>query len=183
MRVNKFSLIQISGRTYSVPVQYIGRKLDAVIGCSQVMVYFEDSLVCVMPKTSFAPQINYLHMIDELVKKPGAFQNYKYRECLYPHPVFKQVCELLEQASVDNYAKEYLAVLHLAKHHGEAVVIQLLQEKLAMGAVVHFIQSGELKKQVKSVAVTQLPSLATEQLVALGLAKFDVLLRGQASCN
>jgi hypothetical protein len=182
VRVNKFGLIRVSNGTYSVPTQYIGSKLDVVVGCSLVKVYFEDQLVGIMPKATDAPQINYLHVIDELIKKPGAFKNYKYRECLYPHPAYKQTCELLEEHG-GNYAKEYLGVLYLAKHHGEAVVTRLLQEQLAAGTVVEFIQSGALDKKIKAPAAAMLPP-TNETLKSPNLVAFDALLqKGDTPCN
>jgi transposase len=178
VRVNKFGLIRVSGAAYSVPTQYIGSKLDAVISCSQITVYFEDHLVGIMPKAMDTPQINYLHVIDELIKKPGAFKNYKYRECLYPHPVYKQTCEVLESCS-DAYAKDYLSVLHLAKHYGESAVTQLLQEHLSTGTVVEFIQSGALDKQIKASVAVSLPP-TNEQLELPNVAAFDCLLPSRA---
>jgi hypothetical protein len=174
VRVNKFGLIRVNGGSYSVPTQYIGSKLDAVIGCSQISVYFEDHLIGTMTKVTNVPQINYLHIIDDLIKKPGAFKNYKYRECLYPHPVYKQTCELLEGCS-NSYAKDYLGILYLAKHYGESAVTKLLQDHLSAGDLVEFIQSGALDKQMKASLEILLPP-TNEQLELPTLAAFDCLL-------
>jgi len=180
-RVNKFGLIRIKGCSYSVPTQYIGNKLDAVIGCSDVSLYFEDHLVIVIPKTTDSAQISYLHVIDSLIKKPGAFENYKYREYLYPHPVYKQAYELLEIGST-NYVKEYLNVLYLAKHHSESVVTTQLQQLIGCGELVELIKNGTFEKQVKESLAPKLP-LPYNDVNPQTLAAYDALLSGVATCH
>ena len=34
--------------------------------------------------------INYRHIITQLIRKPGAFEDYKYRDCLFPRVIFRK---------------------------------------------------------------------------------------------
>ena len=44
-----------------------------------------------MPRVHHGYAIDYRHIIDSLVRKPGAFAGYQYHESLFPRPVFRQV--------------------------------------------------------------------------------------------
>jgi hypothetical protein len=181
VRVNKFGLVRIKGSNYSVPTEYIGNKLDSVIGGTDIRLYFADALIVVMPKVTDTTKVNYLHVIDSLIKKPGAFKNYKYRECLYPQPVYKQSYELLELSSA-NYVKEYLNVLYLAKHYGEGIVTTQLQLLINSGELVQSIKTGAFEKQIKEGLTMRLPP-RNEEVKSSALATYNGLLSGGATCN
>ena len=136
-----------------------------------------------MPKIAAGNQINYIHLIDNLIKKPGAFKNYKYRESLYPHPVYKQTYELLEQYST-THVKDYLNVLYLAKYYGQQAVTALLQDRLNIGDSVKFITSGEFEKQIKVAPKDPLLVIEGSALKQPSLSEFDKLLSaGGSLCN
>jgi len=136
-----------------------------------------------MPKIVAGNQINYSHLIDNLIRKPGAFKNYKYRDSLYPHPVYKQTYELLEQDST-SHVKDYLNVLYLAKYYGQQAVTTLLQDRLKIGDSVKFITSGEFEKQIKVVPAAQPPVVEGSALKQPSLAAFDKLLSNRSTlCN
>ena len=62
-------------------------------------------------------------MIDWLVRKPGAFENYRYRDDLFPTSWFRLAYDALrEEHGPKRGAKEYLALLLLAARRGEALV-------------------------------------------------------------
>ena len=58
--------------------------------------------------------INYRHIIDWLVRKPGAFENYVYREELFPSSRFRMAYDALRESQPQRGTKEYLAILYLA---------------------------------------------------------------------
>jgi hypothetical protein len=181
VRVNKFSLVRIKGCSYSVPSQYVGSKLDAVVGCKEISLYYQDHLVGLVSKSDNKVEVNYRHIIDSLIKKPGAFEHYRYRECLYPHPVYKQSYELLELES-SNYVKDYLQLLHLAKNHGESLVTEQIMQHLVANTLVHAIQTGEFKKQILSVADLRLPDDIATKLMP-NWSPYNALLQGALVCN
>ena len=59
---------------------------------------------------------------------------------------------------------------------------KLLQEHVATGTVVEFIQSGALDKQIKAPTTVSLPP-TNEQLKQPGIAAFDALLSGGLLCR
>jgi hypothetical protein len=52
-------------------------------------------------------RIQYRHIIDWLVRKPGAFENYRYREDLFPTHRFRMAYDWLKRAHPFRAAKEY----------------------------------------------------------------------------
>lgn len=77
--------------------------------------------------------INYRHVIGHLVRKPGAFRNYQYRDELFPSVVFRRTFDELEAAGKDE--KEYLKILHSAAMDGEQLVETALTLLLEMRQV------------------------------------------------
>jgi hypothetical protein len=77
-------------------------------------------------------QINYRHLIDSLLRKPGGFRNYRYREMLFPSLVFRQAWEQLDQWYAPRKADmAYLRILRLATRHQESEVVAALSLLLA----------------------------------------------------
>jgi hypothetical protein len=59
--------------------------------------------------------VNYRHLIGTLLRKPGGFRNYRYRDDLFPSLVFRQAWEQLNQRHSPRKADLiYLRILHLA---------------------------------------------------------------------
>ena len=130
VRVRSNSTVQIDKVAYSVPSRLIGYALQAHVYPEDIELYYGRSLLQKMGKQKEA-LINYRHIIDSLVRKPGAFKQYQYREALFPNEVLKNAYQALWQASKANGHKSYLALLQLAKNEGEQAVscaIELLAE-------------------------------------------------------
>jgi hypothetical protein len=67
--------------------------------------------------------INYRHIIDSLLRKPGGFRDYRYREALFPGLVFRQAWEQLNAWYAPRRADLiYLRILHLAAQTLESAV-------------------------------------------------------------
>jgi hypothetical protein len=116
-------------------------------------------------------QIDYRHLIDWLVRKPGAFENYRYREDLFPTSWFRLAYDALrEEQGPKSGAKEYLAILFLAARRGEARV----------EAAVRFLlgsQQALSAEQTARMTEEQAPALLTTIAVdPVSLAVFDELL-------
>lgn len=72
-------------------------------------------------------QINYHHVIDSLLRKPGGFRNYRYREHLFPLAVFRQAWEALNRRLPPRQADlTYLRILKQAALGLETDVAQAL---------------------------------------------------------
>lgn len=75
--------------------------------------------------------INYRHLIRSLVRKPGAFAAYRYRDELFPTTAFRRAYDSLHAKWPSVADREYLRVLHLAAMTSESEVelaLQVLEE-------------------------------------------------------
>ncbi len=65
----------------------------------QIEVWYANQRMETLPRVTGAHhyQINYRHVIDSLLRKPGGFRNYRYREDLFPLEVFRQAWEALKE--------------------------------------------------------------------------------------
>jgi hypothetical protein len=90
--VRKWSTIPVAGRTYSVPSRIIGHEVEARLFADVVEVRYAGKVVETMPRLrgECAHRIDYRHVIWSLVRKPGAFAAYRYREDLFPSLVFRK---------------------------------------------------------------------------------------------
>jgi len=80
VRVSKSSTVRLQGGIYSVPSRLIGYQLKACIYPSSIELYYGKRLIQTMPKLLAGQDhaINYRHIITQLTRKPGAFEDYKY---------------------------------------------------------------------------------------------------------
>jgi hypothetical protein len=71
------------------------------------------------------------------VRKPGAFENFRYREDLFPTHRFRMAYDHLKGHNAQQAAsKAYLLILQLAARHGESLIDQALDRLLGAGAPV-----------------------------------------------
>ena len=98
-------------------------------------------------------------MIDWLVRKPGAFENYGYREDLFPTSRFRMAYDALRETAPSQPSREYLQILELAARENESLVDNglrvLLEEGHAITAqgVRDWIGCHETVQPVKEVYV------------------------------
>ena len=90
-RVRKWSTIQVAKRTYSVPSRLIGKEVQIRLYADWVEMYYKGHLVERMERVSREREahVNYRHVIGSLVRKPGAFARYRFREQLFPTRHFR----------------------------------------------------------------------------------------------
>lgn len=127
VKVSPSSTIQILGCTYSVPSRLIAYSLQAEIFAETVDLYYGQQKLLTMPRIKEGIQINYMHIIDQLVRKPSAFVNYQYREQLFPQPIFRWAYDQLTASMPTKGHIHYLKLLQLAKRYGEHKVLSALQ--------------------------------------------------------
>ncbi len=134
--VTNGATVRLKQQTYSVPSKLIGLKLDAHVSENQVRFTYEGHEVCQLPRMQGTkPQIDYRHVITWLVRKPGAFRGYLYREEMFPTVVFRQAYDRLRAAEDRSADARYLQLLELAATHGESAVADLLGAGLRAGEV------------------------------------------------
>ena len=84
--VRKWSTIRVNSRTYSVPSRLICVTVDVRLYPDHIEVYYKGHLVESMERIrgKVEARIDYRHIIGSLVRKPGAFARYRFREQMYP---------------------------------------------------------------------------------------------------
>ena len=78
-------------------------------------------------------RIDYRHIIGSLVRKPGAFARYRFREELFPSLVFRAAYDALGRTHGERADVEYVRLLHLAATTGERRVEATLRVRLDAG--------------------------------------------------
>lgn len=131
-KVRKWSTIRVGSKTYSVPSRLIGYDIEARLHPDTVEVYYRDDLVLTMPRLhgEHEHRIDYRHVVRSLVKKPGAFARYRYREDLFPSLVFRRAYDSLVSRRGDRADVEYVRILHLAVSTMESLVEKALDSLL-----------------------------------------------------
>lgn len=136
VKVDSGSLIHVDRNAYSVPSRLIGEQVEARLFMDHVEVWYGQKKVAEMPRLRGRQKhrVDYRHIIDWLVRKPGAFEHYRYRGELFPTSRFRMSFDLLEeQLGRHRGSKEYLKVLELAARESEAGVDAVLGVLLAAG--------------------------------------------------
>ena len=136
---------------YAVDSRLIGEPVRVRFHAETLGVFYAQSLVETLPRLrgKKGSRINYRHVIDSLVRKPGAFEAYRYREELFPTSRFRMAYDALKRSAPDRASKEYLAILRLAAHETEAGVDDALrrlidtEEAITAAAVEALVQSGQ----------------------------------------
>jgi transposase len=126
-RVSPSSTIQVLNCTYSVPSRLISYTLKVQVYPDTVELHYGQQKLLTMPRIESGVRIDYRHIIDSLIRKPGAFSHYQYRDSLFPHPLFRKAFDELSAAKPMSGHKDYLKVLQYAKLHGETQVIAALE--------------------------------------------------------
>ncbi len=129
VRVGSNSTIRVSNRVYSVPSRLIGAKLLARIYESRIVLLEGATEVAELTVAigGRGAVIDLRHIITHLVRKPGAFASYRWREELFPSLVYRRVFEHLEKEGKDA-DKEYLKILEVAAMEGITEVETVLEE-------------------------------------------------------
>lgn len=134
--VRPSSTILVLQNAYSVPARLIGEEVTVRIGAEELEVWHGAAAVVTLPRLQGTKRhrINYRHVIRWLVKKPGAFANYRYRDELFPTPMFRRAFDTLTERTPGSANLEYLRVLKLAAETLESEVAAALEVLLEAGA-------------------------------------------------
>ena len=116
-------------------------------------------------------RIDYRHVIDWLVRKPGAFENYRYREDLFPTSRFRIAYDALREQTPARASREYLRILHLAARENETAVDEALRGLIDREEP---IDAEAVEALVR--AETQLPPPAEVTIPPADLKAYDALL-------
>ncbi len=137
--VKSDSVIRVKRNAYSVSSKYIGLHLEVRIHQDHLELWYRNGCLERMPRQFGCGReaIDFRHVIDSLVRKPGAFLNYKYVNHMYPTTRFRMAYDQLRQSTSEASAvKQYLKLLHAAKHEGLDLVDDTLRWFLAEGKAI-----------------------------------------------
>jgi len=180
VRVDKGSTIHVAGNTYSVASRLIGERVEARLYAEQIEVWYAQQCVERLPRLrgKGKHRVEYRHVIDWLVRKPGAFADYRYRADLFPSSRFRLAYDLLVEQQPERAAKEYLGILYLAARQSEVGVETVLRRLLDEGRPVsRAVVEEELRKSDKAVSLTEV------KVGVVDLASYDALLEGKEADN
>ena len=91
VRISPSSTIRVRHNTYSVDSRLIGERVQVRVWADQVEVYYGGRRQARMPRLrgEGKHRIDYRHVIHSLVRKPGAFTRYRWRQDLFPGILFR----------------------------------------------------------------------------------------------
>jgi hypothetical protein len=176
VRVRRWSTIRVVNHTYSVPARLIGERVRVHLHHDQLEVYYAGKLVERLPRLRGQrwARIDYHHVIWSLVKKPGAFARYRWREELFPSLVFRRTYDALRGFHSERADPEYVRILYLAAVSGEQLVERTLGELLDGGERFD-------ADRVRHTVRPERPSVPVVTIGAPDLKVYDALLAEAAS--
>jgi transcriptional regulator with XRE-family HTH domain len=176
-KVRRWSTIQVARRTYSVPSRLRGYTVEVRLYPDVLEVRYADKVIETIPRLrrEGAARIDYRHIIWSLVRKPGAFARYRYREELFPTTNFRLAYDALCDWRGERADVEYVRILHLAASTMETRVEDALAQLLQHGEPFDYVAVKALAKP-EAVAIPEVkigkPDLAAyDRLLQLGGAR------------
>jgi hypothetical protein len=163
-KVGPSSTIRVSHNVYSVESRLIGEVIKIHLYAEYFEIWYGQRLLDRIPRLrgSGNHYIQYRHIIDWLVRKPGAFDNYRYRKDLFPTHRFRLAYDFLKKNHAHKSNKEYLSILHLAAKESETVVdgaLGYLIEKnlpITFDVVLSLVRSGDEYRIAKDPQIEEI---------------------------
>ena len=137
-------------------------------------VYYKDHLVERMERVRCEREarVDYRHIIGSLVRKPGAFARYRFREQMFPTMTFRLSYDALKRWRGERADVEYVRILHLSATTMESTVDSALALLLEAGEPFDYGTVKELANPAPPRApVLSLPGMPD-------LRVYDSLLAG-----
>ena len=173
LRVNSRSVIRAKYNVYSVPSRLIGETVRVRIYDDRIEIYYAGELQLSVDRLlgRHGHRINYRHVIWSLVRKPGAFRLFKYREDMFPSPTFRRCYDALSKMYEERRASlEYLRILHLAASTLESEVEAAIELIMETGAIKSMEQVKSLMETGKRIEPPDMASFKVD------LSCYDALL-------
>ena len=158
------STVSLSHNVYSVHSRLIGERVEFRLYASQIEVWYAQRKVDQFPRLRGERRhhIQYRHIIDWLVRKPKAFNNYRYRDDLFPSMHFRMAYDYLHDNNPSQASKEYTRLLYLAARESEEGVnnaLRLLfkiEEEITVDAVVCILEKSDKKETTREVSIDKI---------------------------
>lgn len=172
VKVDSGSLIYTDRNVYSVPSRLIGEQVEVRLYRERVEIWYGQKKVEEMPRLRGRRRhrVDYRHIIDWLVRKPGALENYRYRDELFPTSRFRMAFDELKDKLGPRGSKEYLAILELAAKESEAKVDEALRVLLGKGE--GWVRAEAVRERLR---VERKGSIREVEVASVDLRMFDEL--------
>ena len=147
-KVSAFSTVTVKHNIYSVDSRLIGERIDVRVYGDALEVWYGGQAVERIPRLRghSGHRIQYRHIIDSLVRKPGAFANYRYQSDLFPGVMFRVAYDYLREHDAAGADRQYVRILHLAASESEQRVDEALRYLIGKGEAVTADRVGEWVK-------------------------------------
>ena len=174
LRVSPSSTIAVQNNVYSVHSRLIKEQVQIKIYLDYVEVWYAEKRVEVIPRLRGRRKhhIQYRHIIDWLIRKPGAFENYRYKSEMFPSSYFRMAYDYLKRDKPLRANKEYIAILYMAAKEGETVTESAIRKLLSEGEKI----TEQAVRQLVISKNKQLPKITDVKIDSISLDQFDQLL-------
>lgn len=173
MKVGPSSTIRVNHNVYSVDSRLIKEQIEVRLYMEHLEIWYAQRCVERIPRVRGEQKdhIQYRHVIDTLVRKPGAFERYRYRDSLFPSSFFRIAYDNLKKTIPKRCHKEYLKILHLAAKENEGLVEMAIKYLLNTDQAISF---GSIEKLVVE---NQTPESARDvKIDPVNIYDYDALL-------
>lgn len=176
VEVGPHSTIRVLHNTYSVDSRLKGEQVNVRVSSEYLDVWYGQKHLERIPRLfgKRKDNIQYRHIIDWMVRKPGAFRHYKYQPAMFPSTVFRMAYDKLRQQNPAIADKQYLEILYVAAKESEQRVEQSLREHLDCG---QSITLDSIRSRMESELPEQIVPKVQEPQV--DLAEYDRFLNGK----
>lgn len=164
VRVGQNGIVRVGSNGYSVPSGLKRKRVIVRVYEWQIEIWYANQCIETLPRATGVQryQVNYRHVIDSLLRKPGGFRNYRYRDHLFPLEVFRQAWEALNRRLPPRQADlTYLRILKQAALGLEADVAQALTLLLEQNQT-HWDENTVLELTGSLAAPKAIPALVPQ---------------------
>ena len=180
VRVSKRSTIRIQNKIYSIDSRLRDEYVQILLYANHLDIWYGQKKIDSLPRLrgDKKHKIEYRHIIDSLMRKPGAFDHYRYKNEMFPTHRFRLAYDLLKGPG-RNGTKEYLKILNLAAKSSEVHVDKTLADILDQNGTIEYDKIERLVKTTKPAQQME----TSAQVAPVDLATYDTLLQQGALNN
>jgi hypothetical protein len=162
VKVRTSSTIRVKENTYSVPSRLIGEEVTVRVFAEHLEIWYAQRCTERLPRLHGKQKhrIHYRHVIDSLVRKPGAFEHYYWRDDLFPSVRFRMAYDELLSTRPARASREYLRILYLAARESESLVEGAIERLLEEGRAIDAASVKEIvEKEEMPDGMIRLPEI------------------------
>lgn len=173
VKVSRNSTITVKHNVYSVASQLIGHRVEVRVLAERIEVWESGSCLERMDRLRGSGNhlINYRHILHSLLKKPGAFANYRWQKDLFPRLIFRVAYDWLRHHAGSQADREYIQILALAGYQSEEQTASALRwlvesgQPISAQRVKEVMSRGEGSSLVETLAIPPIELAVYDQLL------------------